>query len=496
MTSNSATTHHNGVNGCNGNGSGHGHPDVGDRWPVDVGIVSMEVYFPNQFVEQSELEEFDGASTGHYTKGLLQTRMGFCGDNEDVNSLSLTVVDRLMRKSGISYKDIGMLEVGTETIIDKSKSVKSVVMKLFEESGNHDVEGVDSHNACYGGTAALFKCVNWVESSSWDGRYALVVCADIAVYAEGNARPTGGAGAVAMIVGPNAALVFERGLRANHAQHAWDFYKPNMASEYPTVDGPLSNKCYLSALDKCYQLFCEKASKKRTKKTTLSSFDALLFHTPYCKLVKKSVARLALNDFLRLPRDERGGPGRFSAVASFADVNLETTYEDKSVEKAFMESSADIFREKTEPSLMLATNVGNMYTPSLYGGLISYLCSESLENLPGRRLGLFSYGSGLVASFYSIVVSDDSGPDSPLAALKKSLKDVQSRLDVRTKVHPSEFEKGMKLRESVHNQAPYSPKSPAYDLFPGTWYLTNVDKERRRTYAKTGQSPLQNGLTC
>ena len=40
-----------------------------------------------------------------------------------------------------------------------------------------------------------------------------------------------------------------------------------------------------------------------------------------------------------------------------------------------MECSADIFRKKTEPSLMLATNVGNMYTPSLYGGLISYLCS-------------------------------------------------------------------------------------------------------------------------
>ena len=71
------------------------------------------------------------------------------------------------------------------------------------------------------------------------------------------------------------------------------------------MDGPLSNKCYLSALDKCYQLFCKKASKKGVKTTTtLSSFDALLFHTPYCKLVKKSVARLALNDFLRMPRDE------------------------------------------------------------------------------------------------------------------------------------------------------------------------------------------------
>ncbi len=39
----------------------------------------------------------------------------------------------------------------------------------------------------------------------------MVVSADIAVYASGNARPTGGAGAVAMLVGPNAPLVLERG---------------------------------------------------------------------------------------------------------------------------------------------------------------------------------------------------------------------------------------------------------------------------------------------
>ena len=39
-----------------------------------------------------------------------------------------------------------------------------------------------------------------------------MVCADIAVYASGNARPTGGAGAVAMLIGPNAPLVIERGV--------------------------------------------------------------------------------------------------------------------------------------------------------------------------------------------------------------------------------------------------------------------------------------------
>ena len=43
------------------------------------------------------------------------------------------------------------------------------------------------------------------------GRLAIVVAADIAVYAAGSARSTGGAGAVAMLVGPGAPLVMERG---------------------------------------------------------------------------------------------------------------------------------------------------------------------------------------------------------------------------------------------------------------------------------------------
>lgn len=138
-------------------------------WPLNVGIVAMEVYFPSQYVDQSELEVFDGVSEGKYTIGLGQDKMGFCSDCEDVNSLCLTVVQRLMEKNDIAYTDIGRLEVGTETIIDKSKSVKTVLMQLFEDSGNTGVEGIDTTNACYGGTSALFNAVNWMESSSWDG---------------------------------------------------------------------------------------------------------------------------------------------------------------------------------------------------------------------------------------------------------------------------------------------------------------------------------------
>lgn len=39
-----------------------------------------------------------------------------------------------------------------------------------------------------------------------------MVCADIAVYATGPARCTGGAGAVAMLVGPDAAVILDRGM--------------------------------------------------------------------------------------------------------------------------------------------------------------------------------------------------------------------------------------------------------------------------------------------
>uniref|UniRef100_T1H0D5 Hydroxymethylglutaryl-CoA synthase n=1 Tax=Megaselia scalaris TaxID=36166 RepID=T1H0D5_MEGSC len=276
-------------------------------WPENVGILALDIIFPSQYVDQTELEEFDGASSGKYTIGLGQSKMGFCSDREDVNSLCLTVVQRLLERNQIDSKTIGRLEVGTETIIDKSKSVKSVLMQLFP--GNTDIEGIDTTNACYGGTAALFNSINWIESSSWDGRLALAVCADIAVYAKGSARPTGGAGAVAMLVGPNAPLVFERGLRSTFMQHAYDFYKPDLSSEYPTVDGKLSIQCYLSALDNCYQLYGKKFQAKyaeeNNNKTGLDKFDAIIFHTPFCKLVQKSVGRLCFNDFLLTNEDQR-----------------------------------------------------------------------------------------------------------------------------------------------------------------------------------------------
>ena len=88
--------------------------------------------------------------------------MAFVNDREDINSISLTCVKNLLQKNNISPSQIGRLEIGTETLIDKSKSVKTTLMELFKESKNHDIEGVTSINACYGSTNALFNTLNWV----------------------------------------------------------------------------------------------------------------------------------------------------------------------------------------------------------------------------------------------------------------------------------------------------------------------------------------------
>lgn len=453
-----------------------------NKWPESVGILSIELIFPSQYVDQTELEEYDGVSAGKYTIGLGQSRMGFCSDREDINSLCLTVVNKLLERNNIAHAQIGRLEVGTETIVDKSKSVKSVLMELFEPHGVTDLEGIDTTNACYGGTAALFNAINWIESSSWDGRLAVVVCGDIAVYAKGSARPTGGAGAVAMLIGPNAPIVFDRGLRSTYMKHAYDFYKPDLSSEYPTVDGQLSIKCYLSALDKCYQLYRQKYDKLHPNaetSITLNSFDAIVFHTPFCKLVQKSLARLGFNDYIHTSDAKKDTV--YPGFEKFQELKLEDTYFNRDVEKAFMLHYNEVFEAKTKPSLLLANQVGNMYTPSVYSGLVSYLISIDANDLAGKKVALFSYGSGLASSLYSISLSNNI---SHLRTVTDKLAHLKPLLDQRQKVTPEEFTSLMEVREHNNHKAPYVPSGRTDVLFPGTFYLKSVDEMHRRIYER------------
>ena len=64
------------------------------------------------------------------------------------------------------------------------------------------------------------------------------------------------------------------------------------------------------------------------------------------------------------------------------NVKLEDTYNDRELEKALLSLSKQAFDSKTDPSLMLARTIGNTYTASLYGCLISYLLRYSSIDKP------------------------------------------------------------------------------------------------------------------
>eukprot|EP00051_Salpingoeca_urceolata_P027900 m.483851 g.483851 ORF g.483851 m.483851 type:complete len:509 (-) comp23096_c0_seq1:133-1659(-) len=441
--------------------------------PSNVGIKAMEIYFPSTYVSQEDLEVHDDVSPGKYTKGLAQSAMAFCNGREDINSVCLTVVHNLLEKFNIHPKEIGRLEVGTETMVDKSKAVKTTLMQLFQDHGNFDVEGIDSKNACYGGTSALLNSLAWVESSAWDGRYAVAVAGDIAVYEKGNARPTGGAGVVAMLIGPDAPLVVEPGLRASHFEDVWDFYKPTMVSEYPRVDGKLSNECYLRALEHCYQRYGERFTGATGQPFNLTAADYAIFHAPYNKLVQKAFGRFLWKDFL----NDNSVPGvDTTALEPLRHITPAESYNSKDLINALKTISPPLHTSMVAPSELITKQCGNSYCGSLYAGLLSLITNKA-DELPGTRTLMFSYGSGLAASLFSVVcVGDVTGI--------RDKTDVINRLESRTPVAPSEFEAILEQREKEYTRFDYEPTDPVDHLFPGTYYLKSVDDMERRAYAR------------
>ncbi|KAF8173249.1 hydroxymethylglutaryl-coenzyme A synthase N terminal-domain-containing protein [Mycena galopus ATCC 62051] len=442
--------------------------------PKDVGIIAMETYFPLRCISEAELEDYDGVSKGKYTIGLGQEYMAWPDDREDINSFALNAVSGLLEKYNVDPKSIGRIDVGTETIIDKSKSVKTTLMRLFAESGNFDIEGIDSKNACYGSTAALFNAINWVESSSWDGRNAIVVAGDIAVYAKGAARPAGGAGACAMLIGPNAPVVFEP-IHGTYMADTYDFFKPNLSSEYPEVDGPASVVTYIQALDESYKAYKAKAAKAAKKAAhgngdtasfSLANVDYALFHSPYGKQAIKGHARMLFNDFLTNPsapqfaailereRDSAFLAGTQSSTASVTDKNIE---------KTFIAAGKTSFAAKVDPAMACSRRLGNMYTASLYGCLASLLSSVPSAELQGKRVSLYAFGGGCAGSFWTLRIKGDTS-------------EIARKMDLW-------------LREKSHNAVNYTPKGSVDNIWPGAYYLDSVDEKYRRKYVKAPVAP-------
>mmetsp|Transcript_5620 Transcript_5620/g.13227 ORF Transcript_5620/g.13227 Transcript_5620/m.13227 type:complete len:967 (+) Transcript_5620:434-3334(+) len=382
--------------------------------------------------------------------------------------------------------EVGRLEVGTETLVDKSKSTKTILMDLFP--GNTEIEGATVINACYGGTAALLNAFAWVESEGWDGRFAIVVAADIAAYGRGSARPTSGCGAVACLIGRDAPLVFDPKEKATYAANVWDFFKPDHSVEYPTVDGKLSQDCYYQALEAVYTKFCEKLCKNNAGMDfDATSHDYFVFHAPYNKLVSKSYGRLLFLDARRKLK-EGTGEDNSSIDKEWLTKPLAETYTDKALEKVLKTLSKDSFDQRLGDANMASKMVGNTYAASVFFGLASLIdrVGGKGELTADKSIAVFSYGSGALASMYRLSVREVAKSSRfSIPKMVEALK-LMDRLQSRDKVHPSELDLALETRARMHRAgAPYSPVYPTVGrMFPGTYYLNGIDSKWRRNYSR------------
>lgn len=445
----------------------------------DVGIGAIELYFPQNYVDQNDLEKYNNVSSGKYTIGLGQQQMGFCSDNEDVVSISLTVTRQLLQTYQIPTDSIGCLVVGTETMIDKSKSVKTSLMELFP--GNTDIEGVDIKNACFGGAQALLHAIDWVAvNHPVDQKNAIVVIADIAIYEEGPARCTGGAGAIAFLVCPDAAIPIDRQFSACHMKNTWDFFKPitSTASEYPVVDGSLSLASYLEAVKTSYTTFVSKVARHATGIDGLNSFDAVFLHSPFTKMVQKGLAVMNYTDSCLRHKDQN---------CNGIDTKLDEN--DKAGMTRMIELSAQVWKEKTDPFLVFNRRIGNMYTPSLFAQLLAYLASDNSSTEKEKNILFFAYGSGLASAIFPGRVRHTSN----LKKIREVAVRAVKRLDYRQKYSAEEFTETLRKRECFlrSNDFPKTPSESA--LFPNTYFLSSMDKMYRRTYTLYEEPTLQNG---
>ena len=409
---------------------------------MSVGIERLAVYVPQYALRLHELAVARGVPPEKLTDGLGVREMAIAPPCEDVVTLAASAGARLLRAAHVDPEEIGLLLVATETGVDHSKPVSIFV---------HDLLGIgrrcrvyELKLACYAGTAALMTAADWVRAAPGPGRRALVIAADIARYEIGSpGEPTQGAGAVAMLVGRDPRALVLDDHSGTYAGNVHDFWRPLDRRE-AIVDGKYSVECYLDALAGALAAYRALERPALAPDETLTDRLArLLYHTPFPKMAVKAHRRLVELDW-------RAARARWAAVEGRFDAEAAASH-----------------RALVAPGLEAVARIGNTYTASLYLCLAALIEAEG-RALAGRRLGLFSYGSGCCAEFFTGIVSPAVGAvaDAGVAAL----------LGARTFVDVDAYERLMHGGEAGGTPP---------DGFAGDFVFTGV-RNARREYARPG----------
>ena len=405
-------------------------------------------------------------------KGLGLIKMTLPDAHQDTIVFGANALTKLILDNNIDLSEIARIYVGTESAIDSSKPISSFLIALMEqkfgENSLAECDVVDFTFACIGGVDALQNCIDFITLNP--SKKAIVVTTDFAKYdLNSTGEYTQGAGALAMLITSNPRIIAFENLWATSTKGVFDFFKPyrtiskkeitgntnndpwfeNLEDEIeihkdqPVFDGQYSNQCYMDRTKNAYFSF-----KKliKSSKTIYNSWESIIMHLPYA-----FQGRRMLSEIYALDAE--------NSEISGSETTAE--YQNKLKEISKTEQYKNFVTQKLVPAELASSIIGNLYTGSIFMGLLSTLSHfhDSKKEISGKKFGFLAYGSGSKSKVFEGTIQAD---------WKNAVANVHLFETLETSVE-IDFETYEKLHKKEQKQSVRQPKNE--------WVLERIENQ-------------------
>lgn len=375
---------------------------------LEIGIDDLNLYGSTLAVEAGAINAARGAPAGS-AEQIKLARRSLAPAFEDPITLAANAAYPLVEAYGRDAFEL--LVVATESGVDYAKPVGSYVHRylgLMEQSFH-----VEMKHACFAATAGLELSSAWVRANP--DKRALVIATDMArKLFHDSAEPAEGAGSVAMVVSAAPRVLAFGPHRGRAAREVYDVMRPDPVRE--TIHADLSLAAYLDLCEIAWDGYRSVVGPR-----AFEQLDYMAFHTPVIPLVEQAHQLLAgMNDLRESPR------------------------------------VVEHFERCVFPSFAYTRELGNIYSGSLYTALAG-LIDTAPELRAGATVGLYSYGSGSCASYFSGTVGADAR-----ATLGRHR--IAAHLAERRVVDIPAYERTVLANERALTEANFTPDR---DLVPG-----------------------------
>lgn len=453
----------------------------------NTGIDAIAFYVPQLYVSMDNLAEARGIPAEKLKKGLGLQKMAVPNVGEDAATFAANALLNLITQNNINPNDIGRVYLGTESAIDGSKPtatyaveiVENELAKTYGERSFKHCDVLDMTFACVGAVDALHNSIDWVKQDV--NRKAVVIASDLSKYdINSTGEYTQGAGAVAVLVSHNPSIIEINNVWGVASKSEGDFFKPRrtykkaellktvfkdlnldtsdekinefMASsesdfwsdgsdivevfkEEPVFDGQFSNACYNDRITEALSHF-----KSQKDIAFNNDWHKIVFHLPYAFHGR----RIIFDNWLNWIKSSNIYRELENEIGRFEDSDKKEWSKNAYKSKLY----STFINTKIAQGELASSEIGNMYTASIFMSLLSLLSDSYNKNtdLSGKTIGFIAYGSGSKSKVFEGVIQENWSSKVSLIKLFETLNQ-RASIDVDTyeNIHRS------KIETPIHN---------------------------------------------